>query len=165
MKLKALSILYFAEYMNLVNDSEIHEFTQPGENFKEFTESEIRTWLQEISLKEDRFDFAILSESNEFVGEVVLNQIKGNECNFRIAILPKFFNQSYGSFACREICKFAFEKTNIEKIHLDVFEINPRAQRLYEKTGFQETSRIKNENSFIEIHMELAKEDFQKKFK
>lgn len=161
MKLEALSDLYFDDYMNLVNDPEVHDFTQPGEDLKLFSEIEIRKWLQEISLKKDRHDFAILTDENDFVGEVVLNHIKNNECNFRIAILPKYFNQSYGTFACREVCKFAFTKTNIERIHLDVFAINPRAIKLYSNIGFQEISRAKDDKAFVEIHMLLQKENFK----
>lgn len=160
MKLVPLSLLYFDDYRSLVNNSEVHDFTQPGEEFKEFSDKEIQKWLREIATKRDRHDFAILTDKNEFVGEVVLNHIKNQECNFRIAILPKYFDQSYGSFACREACRYAFEKTKIEKIHLDVYEINPRAKRVYEKIGFKETSRNKDETSFVEIHMCLNKEDF-----
>lgn len=154
--LRDLSIQYIEDYMKLVNSEEVHKTTQPGEEFCEFSREQIEKWLNSLAQKDDRKDFAIIEENTDsFVGEVILNHIQNQSANLRIAILPKFFNRGHGTDAVRQAVAYGFEVLLLNKITLDVYTINPRGIRVYEKCGFKEVS-IKEEPSGIkEIHMEI----------
>jgi RimJ/RimL family protein N-acetyltransferase len=46
------------------------------------------------------------------------------------------WSKGYGTDALRAICDFGFGQLRLERIELDVYEPNKRAQRSYEKAGF-----------------------------
>jgi RimJ/RimL family protein N-acetyltransferase len=69
--------------------------------------------LREISLEDGRAAFGIV------IGE------KGE------------WNRGYGTEALAAICDFGFGQLRLERIELDVYAGNARAQRSYEKAGFQ----------------------------
>lgn len=57
--------------------------------------------------------------------------------SFGISIGEKAeWNRGYGTDALRAICDFGFGELRLERIELDVYEPNERAQRSYAKAGF-----------------------------
>lgn len=57
--------------------------------------------------------------------------------SFGISIGEKAeWSKGYGTDALRAICNFGFGQLRLERIELDVYESNLRAQRSYEKAGF-----------------------------
>jgi RimJ/RimL family protein N-acetyltransferase len=87
----------------------------------------------------DRLDLAVVDRvSGECVGEVVLNEWdKGNRsCNFRTLIGPGGRDRGLGTEALRLIVGYGFEQLGLRRISLEVYMFNPRAQHVYEKTGF-----------------------------
>ena len=57
--------------------------------------------------------------------------------SFGISIGEKAeWSKGYGTDALRAICDFGFGQLRLERIELDVYEPNKRAQRSYEKAGF-----------------------------
>lgn len=59
---------------------------------------------------------------------------------FQILIFPKFQGQGRGSEALKQLSAL-LKKQGIEKLGLHVFKHNAGAIKLYEKLGFEETSR------------------------
>ncbi|MCC3300604.1 GNAT family N-acetyltransferase [Arthrobacter sp. zg-Y895] len=105
-----------------------------------FAPEQIRSWLQTRAGEADRADWAIIrAEDGVYVGEVVLNDLDpdNESMGFRIALSsPKVFGQGYGTEATRAVLGHAFDDLGLHRIELEVFEFNPRAQRVYEKCGF-----------------------------
>ena len=65
-----------------------------------------------------------------------VNQEDGNAA-FGIVVGEKAeWSKGYGTDALRAICDFGFGQLRLERIELDVYEPNRRAQRSYEKAGF-----------------------------
>ena len=65
-----------------------------------------------------------------------VNQEDGHAA-FGIVIGEKAeWSKGYGTDALRAICDFGFGQLRLERIELDVYEPNRRAQRSYEKAGF-----------------------------
>ena len=65
-----------------------------------------------------------------------VNQEDGNAA-FGISIGEKAeWSKGYGTDTLRAICDFGFGQLRLERIELDVYESNKRAQRSYEKAGF-----------------------------
>jgi RimJ/RimL family protein N-acetyltransferase len=57
--------------------------------------------------------------------------------SFRIALAgPHAFGRGYGTEATRLVLDFAFDTVGLHRVGLEVFDFNPRAQRVYEKCGF-----------------------------
>ncbi|MEU3626647.1 GNAT family N-acetyltransferase [Amycolatopsis coloradensis] len=105
-----------------------------------FTEDQIRTWLASRPGLDDRADYAILrKEDRGYLGEVVLSDFDGDNRSaaFRIALTgPDVFGKGYGTEATKLILDFAFDVVGVHRVSLEVFDFNPRAQRVYEKCGF-----------------------------
>jgi len=65
-----------------------------------------------------------------------VNQEDGH-ASFGISIGEKSeWSKGYGTDALRAICDFGFGQLRLERIELDVYELNRRARRSYEKAGF-----------------------------
>jgi RimJ/RimL family protein N-acetyltransferase len=57
--------------------------------------------------------------------------------SFRIALNgPEFFGKGYGTEATKLTLDYAFDVVGLHRVSLEVFDFNPRAQRVYEKCGF-----------------------------
>ena len=62
---------------------------------------------------------------------------KRPDASFGISIGEKAeWSKGYGTDALRAICDFGFGQLRLERIELDVYEPNLRAQRSYQKAGF-----------------------------
>lgn len=73
------------------------------------------------------------------VGNVGLHNVDsiGRSAEFGIFIGEKaYWNQGWGKKATRLMLKHGFENLNLNRIHLHVYENNPRAVKAYETAGF-----------------------------
>lgn len=104
-----------------------------------------RSWLDSRADHRDRADFAILTaDTGTFVGEVVLNEFEADDaaCSFRILLLgPAIYGRGYGTAATRMVLRYGFDTVGLHRISLEVFDFNPRAERVYEKCGFRREGR------------------------
>lgn len=69
--------------------------------------------------------FAVLRRDDDGMGTVQLH---------RIAVFPP--GNGYGSAFLREICRWVFDRHDIDRLWLDLLASNGRAARLYEARGF-----------------------------
>lgn len=107
---------------------------------KAFTLPEVRHYCQRVAEAVDRYDWAItLKGEDSYRGEAVLNEIDwlNRSANYRIALAnPALFGRGYGSEATRLVVAYGFTQLGLHRIELEVYDFNPRAQRVYEKVGF-----------------------------
>ncbi|MFP5316417.1 MAG: GNAT family N-acetyltransferase, partial [Actinomycetes bacterium] len=54
------------------------------------------------------------------------------------------FGQGYGTEATRAVVGHAFDIIGVHRISLEVYAFNPRAQRVYQKVGFQVEGRLRD---------------------
>jgi len=105
-----------------------------------FTEAQIRGWLATRRDHHDRADWAIVRLADGAVlGEAVVNELDAPNAaaNFRIALVgPEVFGQGYGTEATRLVVAYALDVAGLHRLHLEVYDFNPRARRAYEKCGF-----------------------------
>ncbi|MEE1621072.1 GNAT family protein [Zafaria sp. J156] len=88
----------------------------------------------------DRLDLAVVdAEGGGCVGEIVLNEWEpaNQSCNLRMLIGPGGRDRGLGTAALRTLLGYAFTETELFRIGLEVYAFNPRAQRVYEKAGFE----------------------------
>jgi RimJ/RimL family protein N-acetyltransferase len=96
-------------------------------------------WYGTRNAQPDRLDLAVVDlASDRCVGEVVLNDFDaGNRsCSFRTILGPDGRDRGLGTEAVRLIIGYGFEQLGLHRISLEVYAFNPRARRVYEKTGF-----------------------------
>ena len=77
-------------------------------------------------------------DGQEFVG--LIQKIRLEERNLHIGrflINPQKQEQGLGRQALRKFVSLAFKNGDIHSISLNVFEVNQRAQNLYQKEGFE----------------------------
>ena len=105
-----------------------------------FTFEQVEAFCKKVSEADDRADYAITLKDDpesKYIGEVVLNEIddENRSASFRIAMQNQaYFGKGYGSAATRMIIDFGFEMLNLHRIELEVYDFNPRAQHVYEKS-------------------------------
>lgn len=56
-----------------------------------------------------------------------------------------YWSQGYGTDAVLTLLRFAFYQMNLNKVTLGVFDTNPRARAVYDKLGFIEEGRSREE--------------------
>lgn len=107
---------------------------------KSFTFEQVQEHCQRVVGADDRVDLAItLKDGGDYVGEAVLKDIDGvnRTAGFRIALAGQVhFGKGYGTEATRLLIDHGMRTLRLHRIELEVYDFNPRAQRVYEKVGF-----------------------------
>lgn len=107
----------------------------------EFTQEQIRAWLDSRADEHDRADWAMIRKADGgYVGEVVLNDLDphNQSMGFRIALAGQsHFGKGYGSEATKAVVDYGMGVVGLHRISLEVVDFNTRAQRVYSKAGFQ----------------------------
>ena len=114
-------------------------------------DSATRRWYETRAEQPDRLDLAIIDQaSSTCVGEVVLNELSpdNESCSFRILIGPAGRDRGLGTEATRLIIQHAFRTTTLHRIELEVFAFNPRAQHVYEHSGFTFEGKRRDAHKF-----------------
>jgi RimJ/RimL family protein N-acetyltransferase len=135
-----------------------------------FSKEAIGKYIERVGNDDSRVDMVIvLQETNELVGEVVLNGIDhlNRNCNIRIGLYDdKHFGKGYGTEAMALMVRYGFEMLNLHRISLDVFDFNPRAINVYEKLGFKQEG-VQRDTLFYEgkyhnsILMSILEDDYR----
>ena len=63
-------------------------------------------------------------------------------CKLGISLSKEYWGQGFGRETVMILLEYAFEKRNLEKVHLDVLADNDRAIRSYEACGFKEEGHL-----------------------
>jgi RimJ/RimL family protein N-acetyltransferase len=110
-----------------------------------------RQWYETRVEQTDRLDLAIVDASTgRCVGEAVLNEVsmEDDSCNFRILIGEGGRNRGIGKDATRLLLDHAFTATRLNRVELEVYDFNPRAQHVYELCGFVHEGRRRSAFKF-----------------
>jgi RimJ/RimL family protein N-acetyltransferase len=137
--LEPLTVDHLEPYLAMLAEPEGTRLTGSGSLC--ITRERTQQWLAARDEQYDRADFAIVStEDGTFLGEAVLNEFDPEvaSANFRIALAgPHVFGRGLGTAATRIVLAYGFDTVGLHRVHLEVFDINPRARRAYEKCGFR----------------------------
>ncbi len=82
------------------------------------------------------------------IGEVMLVDLDHRNGSAQLGIFigePGEWGKGYGTDAVNAIVDFGFAELRLERIWLNVWTENPRAQRAYEKAGFVHEGTIRND--------------------
>lgn len=110
-----------------------------GHGLQTFDEDRLREWYGTRRDQDARLDLAVVERATgNVVGEVALNEWDpANEsCSFRVCLVPGTVGRGLGTEATRLIVGYGFERLGLHRISLEVYSVNPRARRVYQKVGF-----------------------------
>ena len=105
-----------------------------------FSRDEVVGFFMDCLEDDSRRDFLILAPDGSVVGESVINEIDpGLRCaNYRVALFrPEVRGRGLGLWAVCAVRDYAFSVLKLHRLSLDVFSVNPRAERVYRAAGFR----------------------------
>lgn len=138
-----------------------------------FTKTDVTNYIEDILSDKSRIDFIVFSnETNEIVGEVVIDDINRNyrSGSIRVAINKKEdFGKGYGTEALIIALNYGYGMLNLHRVELEVITFNERAIHVYEKIGFKREG-IKRDGGYYNhqyydlITMSLLEDEFRMKY-
>lgn len=106
-------------------------------NFSKMTEDDAKAFI-ENSFNDENVNFAFTDDNDNYLGTISLKNISKNDKNAEFAIVTRREAQGTGAAfkATIEILRYAFNDLALHRVYLNVLEDNKRANRFYEKCGF-----------------------------
>ena len=118
-------------------------------------------WLLKRILKadarrSDRRTFGIYDEHDAYIGTIELYDIRATRATLGILIGERsHWNRGFGPEAIHALLGYAFEELELERVRLNTYGDNHRAQAAFAKVGFRETGRTPGRDDRIDVHMEI----------
>lgn len=120
-----------------INDRELVELSA---RFRPVARAEHDAWFAQVRAREDVAIYAI-REDGALVGTCQL-LIDGAQAELRVRIgVRAAQGRGIGTWAVRELVRRGFDELGLRRIWLQVFAVNTRAIRTYEKVGFSAVER------------------------
>jgi UDP-4-amino-4,6-dideoxy-N-acetyl-beta-L-altrosamine N-acetyltransferase len=128
--------------LNIKKLAMMHPFPVTELNEKEWYDNLLKS-------KSDRnLFFAVCTNDGQCIGFVSLNNIHRTNRNCYLSIVigeESAQGKGYGKEAMQLILNYAFEMLNLNKLSVEVLDINEKALRLYEQLGFVEEGHLKHQ--------------------
>jgi RimJ/RimL family protein N-acetyltransferase len=110
--------------------------------------SEEEEWIRTTwTLRQQKKAFTYAIETiaeKRLIGAISLFEIDWTSRSAMVGISiynPDYWSKGYGTESMRLILSFAFQHLNLNRVELDTFDFNERAQKCYLKVGFKEVGR------------------------
>ena len=136
--LRPISLADAETFVRWFNDPDVSQYL--GREMP-ITLEEEKSWIEKRA--GDQYNHILVMVHRELrraIGTVGLHGISGSnrKAVFGIQIGEKeFWNQGLGLEATELMLEIAFDRFNLNRVELDVYETNPRAIRVYDRTGFR----------------------------
>lgn len=109
-------------------------------------EKQLSKHRQTFEDDENGWIFMMLDEVGIPIGHVAIKNVdyKANSAHIGFIVVdPEQRGKGYGKKLVNLITKYAFDILNVDRVTLNVFEVNPVAKKCYEFVGFKVESRKK----------------------
>ena len=154
-----------------ITDPEIKTYLTTRVPFPETFEDE-RKWVERQTAYRDdsTYNFAIETlEDSLYIGSCGINELNWSSSFAVVGIMigdRDYWDRGYGGDAMHVLIRFCFEQMNLNKVSLNVYSLNPRAIRCYEKLGFKKEGVLRQElyrnGAYHDvIHMGLLRDEWQ----
>lgn len=156
-------------FVRWLSDAEVTRYLAIRAPFsKAMEERWFDSMLDEQGKKSYHFVICLLADDRP-IGTAGFHHVnyEDGHASFGIGIGEKAeWSKGYGTDALRAICDFGFGQLRLERIELDVYEPNRRAQRSYEKAGFVTEGKLRHSHfsngRFHDVlRMSLLREEWQ----
>ena len=148
-----------SEYSRLLNDGAAYMWTP----------KQIKEWIE----KEKNIYFFIIRTmaDDQPIGFLDLSGFNWSTRDAWVGIglgEREFWGKGYGTEAMQIILRYAFQEMNLNRINLNVFEYNSRAQKSYLKCGFVEEGRsrqsmLRDGKRWDMVYMGLLRSEWEAK--
>lgn len=130
-----------------MHDTEISRYFR--DDMLNKTEEDVLKFIDQadiIPLNEKSVHYAIVEETDQYLGTISLKAInlKDRNAEYAISLRKGAQGRGVGYAATRELLDVAFNKLELEKVYLNVLSDNKRAIQLYEKCGFVLEGEFRN---------------------
>lgn len=120
----------------------------------------LRMMLRSDEQSDERYTFGVYDEADEFIGLIELYHVGRTQATLGIIIGERsHWSRGYGPDAMHALLSYAFYGLELEKVYLQTFGDNIRAQRAFERVGFTETRRLNTRRGRVEVHMVITEPD------
>lgn len=104
------------------------------------TQENFQTILAEKERDFGACGYTFTEDDGRPVGFLMYNVNDSENSGFAsfIVVDSSLRGKGYGAQMLRHLLKYAFTITNVSKVQLNVFDVNERAKKCYEKVGFSE---------------------------
>lgn len=134
---------------SFINDKELKKFLVTNVPFPTSSWEEEEWVKSQRSNKNGEYNFAIEDiKTKKYIGGCGIQNVNWLARVATVGIMignKDYWGKGYGTDAMKVLMKFIFEDMNIRKIRLSTFSFNLRAQKSYEKCGFQVEGILKDE--------------------
>ena len=138
-RLRAIEREDIDRFVRWFNDPEVRRYLLMYEPMSRAKEER---WFEErLSRKDDLLLAIEVREGDSWVhiGNMGLHRIdwKNRVATLGIVIGEKeYWGKGYGTEAVRTMLRYAFHELGLNRVELETYSFNPRAQRCYQKAGF-----------------------------
>jgi len=146
-RLRSLELSDLDEIMKYWNDMDLRNLVgsaDRGPMSRNDEEEWIRnTWKQRQERKAFHFAIETITD-NKLIGGAGLFEIDWTSRSAMVGISiynPEYWGKGYGEESMNLLLSFAFRNLNLNRVELDTFDFNNRAQKCYLKVGFKEVGR------------------------
>lgn len=129
----------------LKNDPEIN--SRLGAFSTGMSRADIGDWIERHRHRTNEVLFVVEDSASEVVGHVGLYDIdfRSRRAEFGIMLgARRSWGQGIGTRCTSFMLDYAFDRLNLDRVHLQVLADNVRARRLYERLGFIEEGRLRS---------------------
>ena len=107
-------------------------------DFKSYSKEDALNFIENANKNNTDIHYACVDDEDNYLGTVSLKNIDRTNQNaeFAISFIEKAHGTGASSFATIELLKKAFYELKLEKVYLNVLDLNQRAIAFYEKMGF-----------------------------
>ncbi len=171
-RLRSFELADVEEIMKYWNNMELRRLLGSVDRGPAATNEE-EEWIRNTwKRRQERTAFTFAVESiaeNKLIGGTGLFNIDWTSRSAETGISiynPEYWGRGYGSESLNLILGFAFQDLNLNRVQLEVFDFNKRAQKCYLKVGFKEVGR-RRKNRFVHgeyrdsILMDILREEWQ----
>ena len=134
------------DYLKMINDEDVSKYISLKE--RNLTLEDEIVWINN-KLKNNAIVFTMIEkDTNEFIGDIEVIDIRDNVGEIAIAITPSKQNMGYGREAIKTMIKYMLEELKLDGVELSVYSHNLKGINCYKSIGFKEYKRDKNVGTF-----------------
>jgi len=134
-------------YLSWVNDSEVTKYMEA--DTLPVSMEKLEKYYDFMTNSPNHVILAIVDKGTDYhIGNITLNDINWihRTANLGIMIGDKgYWGKGYGTEAIKLMTKYAFDKLNLHKIWLSLWDDNIAAFRAYEKAGYKKEAELLSE--------------------
>ncbi len=168
-RIRAIEKTDIDEIMKWINDREVMDnliMRYPVSRYKE------EKWIEKtLDDSNPRIKtFALETKDGVYLGGISLHGIDWENRNAEAGIVigkKEYWNKGYGTDAMMTLLEFAFNRMNLHRVYLKVYDFNLRGIKSYEKCGFKREGVLRhdlyvNGEYHDSIIMGILKDEFKK---